>query len=104
MPHKKSSKHSLTELFCGVFRKQGFTVSPYEALEMVGFENKFITGSVLFRPKTKRHVIRWKCKEGYRLLDIPFAESGVWVQTDFHSAGDLLNFLQRCLVWKKQYN
>ena len=96
-------KHTLTELFCGIFRKQGWTVTPYECLEMVGFENRYFTGSLLFRSENKRYVIRWKCRQGYELYDIPFNVPG-WTTAEFDRPQDLFLFLQRRLVWKKQHN
>lgn len=86
-------------MFAGLFRKQGWTVVEYAALELCEFENFAIKGMVCFDKQKKCHRVRWKMKEGYYLYDVPFAPG--YTSAQFSKAGDLLNFLQRRLVWKK---
>ena len=94
--------HSLSSMFAGVFRKQGFGVTEYLGIDLVEFGNGFIKGNVSFDKEGKCHTIRWKCKEGVYLYDIPVASIPGHISCDFKKAGDLLDFLQRRLVWKKQ--
>ena len=93
-------RHGLAEMFAGLFRKQGFEVVLFNCLDIVEFENFFVKGMVLFDKKKKVHKVRWKCKEGFILFDVPMCPG--YVSAEFKSAGELLNFLQRRLVCKKQ--
>ena len=94
---------SLVNLFCGLLSRQGYNTTPYEAMDMMGFENRYITGIVMFRTTDKNnHVVRWKCRQGYELYDVPFSVPG-WASSEFKKAPDLLNFLQRRLIWKRVY-
>jgi hypothetical protein len=88
----------LLKIFGGMFVKQGFVVKEYQTLDLLEFENDFLKGMVTFtKPVFK---IRWKMKEGIFLYDCPMAPGHTTCQ--FGSAKDLLDFLQRRLVWKKQ--
>lgn len=94
------TSYSLTNMFGGLFRKQGYDVTEYACLELVEFRAPWITGIVSFDKVKKCHKIRWKMREGYYLFDCPIAPG--YTSAEFRKAGDLLNFLQRRLVWKKQ--
>jgi hypothetical protein len=92
--------HTLTSMFAGLFRKQGFEVTEYDCLELVEFESYWIKGQVMF-DKSKVHRVRWRCKPGYYLFDAPMAPG--FTSVEFKKATDLLLFLQRRLVWKKKH-
>jgi hypothetical protein len=92
--------HTLTSMFAGMFRRQGFTVVTYDALECCEFENFCMKGMIMFDKEKKCHRVRWKMKEGYYLYDVPFAPG--YTSSQFSKAGDMMNFLARRLVWKKQ--
>ena len=87
-------------MFAGLFRKQVFTVTEYAALEVMEFENFAMNGMVMFDKVKKCHRVRWRMKQGYYLFDVPFAPG--FTSSEFNRVGDLLDFLQRRLVWKKQ--
>jgi hypothetical protein len=95
------TSHSLTAMFAGLFRKQGYEVTEYACLECMEFKAAWIMGMVMFDKEKKCHRVRWKMREGYYLFDCPMALG--WTSSEFHKAGDLLNFLQRRLVWKKAH-
>ena len=88
----------LFRIFGGMFRKQGWMVTEHPILSLLEIENEYIKGMVSFdKPYFK---VRWKCKEGFYLFDCPMAPGNTLCQ--FTNAKDLLDFLQRRLVWKKQ--
>ena len=87
-------------MFAGLFRKQGFDVQEYPILELIEFESFWVRGMIGFDKTKKRHKIRWICKKGYELFDVPMSKG--YVTAEFKNAHDLLLFLQRRLVWKKQ--
>lgn len=88
----------LFRIFGGMFIKQGWIVKEHPILNLLEIENEYIRGMVTFsRPNFK---IRWKCKEGVYLFDCPMAPGNT--TSEFTNAKDLLDFLQRRLVWKKQ--
>ena len=66
-------EHSLNDVFAGIFRKQGFAVANCELLEILEFENEYMSGMIGFNKDQKRHFVRWKCKKGVELLDVPCA-------------------------------
>ena len=92
--------HSLTTMFGGMFRKQGYEVVEYGCFDLVEFKNFAIEGMIQFDKIKKVHRVRWKCRKGYEILDVPIAPGYSSVQ--FAKVGDLFNFLQRRLIWKKQ--
>lgn len=94
-------KNTLIGVFAGMLRKQGQTVTIYECLEIVEFENFAMNGMIYFDKVNKCHKVRWKMKQGFILNDLHFSAPG-YVSVQFDKAYDLLNFLQRRLIWKKQ--
>lgn len=87
-------------MFAGLFRKQGFTAQEYTTLGIVEFQSFWVSGQMSFDREKKKHRVRWICKKGYELFDVPMANG--YVSADFHRVHDMLTFLQRRLVWKKQ--
>ncbi len=88
----------LLKIFGGMFRKQGYVVTDHAILDVMEFENEYIKGMISFsKPAFK---VRWRCKEGVYLFDCPSAPG--YTTSQFNSAKDLLDFLQRRLVCKKQ--
>lgn len=83
-----------------MLRKQGYEVVEYESFDIVDFQNFALEGMIQFDKIRKMHRVRWKCKKGYEIFDVPVAPG--YSSSGFKNAGDLLNFLQRRLVWKKQ--
>ena len=93
-------QHTLTSMFAGLFRKQGFEVKECDFLDLMEFQSYWVKGQIMFDKSKKCHRVRWKCKDGYELLDVPISSG--YTSSEFKKAGDLLNFLQRRLVWKKR--
>ena len=80
-----------------MFRKQGYDVKEHQILNLLEFENWYMRGMVTFsKPFFK---IKWDCKKGYEIFDVPTAPGGTTSQ--FKNVKDLLDFLQRRLVFKK---
>ena len=92
--------HTLTTMFGGMLRKQGYDVVEYGCFELVEFKNFAIEGMIQFDNMKKVHRVRWKCRKGYEIFDVPIAPG--YSSAQFKHVGDLFNFLQRRLVWKKQ--
>jgi hypothetical protein len=88
-------------MFAGMLRKQGYDVIEYECFEIVEFSNFVLEGMIQFDKVRKVHRVRWKCKKGYCIFDVPMAPG--YSSSEFKHVGDLLNFLQRRLIWKRQY-
>lgn len=91
---------TLTSMFAGMFRKQGFEVTEYNVLSVVEFENFAMWGMIYF-DKKKYHRVKWKMKNKYILFDVPVCEG--FISSEFKKVEDLFNFLQRRLIWKKKY-
>ena len=88
----------LYKIFGGMFTKQGWIVKEHPILNLLEIENEYIRGTVSFsKPAFK---VRWRCKEGVYLFDCPSAPG--YTTSQFNSAKDLFDFLQRRLIWKKQ--
>lgn len=88
----------LFRIFGGMFLKQGWTVKEHPFLSLLEIENEYIKGMVSF--STPIFKVRWICKDDVQLFDCPIAFGHT--SSQFSSAKDLLDFLQRRLVWKKQ--
>ena len=91
---------TLTSVFAGMFRKQGYDVKEYPMFDVVEFENFVLEGMIQFDKILKEHRVRWKCKRGYAILDVPITPG--YASVSFKKVGDMFNFLQRRLIWKKQ--
>jgi len=91
---------TLTSVFGGMLRKQGYIVKEYGCFEIVEFENFVLEGMIQFDKERKVHRVRWKCKEGYAIFDVPIAPG--YSSAQFKAVADLFNFLQRRLIWKNQ--
>ena len=78
----------------------GCIIKNYENLGAFEFESYWIKGVIMFDNVKKHYRIRWKCKEGYELLDSPIAPGYTSVQ--FKKAQDMFLFLQRRILWKKR--
>jgi hypothetical protein len=92
--------HTLASMFAGMLRKQGYEVVEYGCFDLVEFKNFAIEGMIQFDNMKKVHRVRWKCRKGYEIFDVPMAPG--YSSSQFAKVGDLLNFLQRRLIWKKQ--
>jgi hypothetical protein len=86
-------------MFGGMLRKLGYNVIEYDAFDIVDFQNFAVEGMIQFDKQKKLHRVRWKCKQGYCIFDVPIASG--YSSAEFKNAGDLLNFLQRRLIWRK---
>ena len=91
----------LLKMFSGMLKKHGYTVQFFTTLDIVDFKNNVLEGEIWFDKENKRQVISWVCKAGYELNDIPFTYNESRVTSVFHSPNDLLNFIQRRLLFRK---
>jgi hypothetical protein len=85
-------------MFAGMFRKQGYDAVEFECFDIVEFSNFALEGMIQFDKVRRVHRVRWKCKKGYCIFDVPMAPG--YSSAEFKQVGDLLNFLQRRLIWK----
>lgn len=79
--------------------KRGCNTS-YKLGGSLDFENEFLTGTVSYDPKGRTHNLRWKCKKGYEIFDIPFATNNC--NASFKKPEFLLDFITSRLIWRKQ--
>ena len=88
-------------MFAGMFRKQGYDAVEFECFDIVEFSNFALEGMIQFDKVRRVHRVRWKCKEGYAIFDVPIAPG--YSSAQFKTVADLFNFLQRRLIWKNQH-
>ena len=96
-------QHTLSSMFAGMLKRQGYEIELYEDLEAVQFENFAFKACISFDKIKKRHKVNWRMKPGYELFDVYFrVPPGALISAEFKNVHDVLNFLQRRLIWKKQ--
>jgi len=96
-------QYTLCSMFAGMLKRQGYVIDVYEDLEAIQFENFAYKGCISFDKIKRCHKVNWRMKQGYELLDVHFSvPSGTLFSAQFRNVHDVLNFLQRKLIWKKQ--
>lgn len=91
---------NLISFFQRKFKDMGFDSNGYNALEFITFDNHYMRGLVTLDKESKLFKIKWTCKPGYVILDVPIARGSSSVE--YKKPQDLLNFIQRRLACKKR--